>query len=115
MFGSRPGGDGAPGNVFGSSKFSGGGGSNNSAGFMILTSAAFLIHLILTWIRIRILGSTFRKSGSGSSDPGLEKMDPDPGPKWIRIRVPIFHNPAKCSGSGWIRILIRNAVKLLLS
>ena len=27
------------------------------------------IHLILTWIRIRILGSTFGNSGSGSSDP----------------------------------------------
>ena len=36
--------------------------------------AAFRIHLILTWIRIRIriLGSTFGKSGSGS------KVDPDP-------------------------------------
>ena len=67
----------------------------------------------LTWIRI--LGSTFRKSGSGSSDPPfrysgsgssdssfrysgsgssdprLEKVDPDPGSKWIRIRVPIFN------------------------
>ena len=54
--------------------------------------AAFRIHLILTWIRIRILGSTFgksgsgsgssdppfRNSGSGSSDPHLEKVDPDP-------------------------------------
>ena len=59
---------------------------------------AFRIHLILTWIRIRILGSTFgksgsgssdppfRNSGSGSSDPHLEKVDPDPVPKWIRIR-----------------------------
>ena len=51
---------------------------------------AFRIHLILTWIRI--LGSTFGKSGSGSSDPPfrnsgsrtgssdphLEKVDPDP-------------------------------------
>ena len=67
--------------------------------------AAFRIHLILTWIRIRILGSTFgkigsgsgssdppfRNSGSGSSDPHLEKVDPEPVPKWIRIRVPIFH------------------------
>ena len=61
------------------------------------------------WIRIRILGSTFGKSGSGcgssdppfrnsgsgsgSSDPHLEKVDPNPVPKWIRIRirVPIFH------------------------
>ena len=24
-------------------------------------------------------------------DPQLEKVDPDPVPKWIRIRVPIFH------------------------
>ena len=24
-----------------------------------------------------------------SSDPHLEKVDPDPGPKWIPIRVPI--------------------------
>ena len=52
--------------------------------------SAFRIHLILTWIRI--LGSTFGKSGSGSSDPPfhnsgsgsgssdphLEKVDPDP-------------------------------------
>ena len=49
-------------------------------------------HLILTWIRIQILGSTFGNSGSGSSDPPfrnsgsgsgssvphLEKVDPDP-------------------------------------
>ena len=67
--------------------------------------SSFRIHLILTWIRIRILGSIFGKSGSGSSDPPfrnsgsrssdphLEKVDPDPVPKWIRIRirVPIFH------------------------
>ena len=32
-------------------------------------TAPFRIHLILMWIRIRILGSTFGKSGSGSSDP----------------------------------------------
>ena len=31
-------------------------------------------------------------SGSGSSDPHLEKVDPDPGPKWIRIRVPDIKN-----------------------
>ena len=57
-----------------------------------ILKAAFRIHLILTWIRI--LGSTFwksgfgygssdppfRNSGSGSSDPRLEKVDPDPGP-----------------------------------
>ena len=32
-------------------------------------------------------------SGSGSLDPHLEKVDPDPVPKWIRIwiQVPIFH------------------------
>ena len=53
--------------------------------------AALRIHLMLTWIRI--LGSTFWDSGSGSSDPHLEKVNPDPGPKWLRIqiRVPIFH------------------------
>ena len=44
--------------------------------FLPLISTAFRIHLILTWIRIRILGSTFGKSGSGSSDPHLEKVDP---------------------------------------
>ena len=52
---------------------------------------------------IRILSSTFGNSGSASSDPPfhnsgsgssdshLEKVDLDPGPKWIRIliRVPI--------------------------
>ena len=52
----------------------------------LLLEVAFRIHLILT--RIRILGSTFGKSGSGSSeppfrnsgsgslDPHLEKVDP---------------------------------------
>ena len=60
-------------------------------------TAALRIHLFLTWIRIRILGSTFGKSGSGSSDPPfwnsgsdgsdppLEIVDRDPGLKWIRI------------------------------
>ena len=38
--------------------------SHEGAGYF---SAALRIHLILTWIRI--LGSTFGKSGSGSSDP----------------------------------------------
>ena len=36
------------------------------------------IHPILTWIRI--LGSTFGNSGSGSSDPPLEIVDPDQSP-----------------------------------
>merc|ERR1711860_51651 len=67
---------------------------------------AFRIHLILTWIRIRILGSTFGKSGSGSSDPHLEKVDPDPVPKWIRIRVPIFHIFHKKINIGQIKMLI---------
>ena len=81
---------------------------------------AFRIHLILTWIRIRILGSTFgksgsrsgssvppfRNSGSGSSDPHLEKVDPDPVPKWIRIRVPIFHIFHKEIHVGQITMLI---------
>ena len=57
------------------------------------------IHIGEKWIRI--LGSTLGKSGSGSSDPHLRNSgsgssDPhlekvDPGPKWIRIRVPILH------------------------
>ena len=84
---------------------------------------AFLIHLILTWIRIRILGSTFgksgsgsgssyppfRNSGSGSSDPHLEKVDPNPVPKWIRIRVPIFHKEIHV---GQIKMLIFITVKI---
>ena len=44
-------------------------------------------------IRIRILGTTFGKSGSGA---GIE-VDPD-------------LDTAKCSGSGWIRIQIQNTV-----
>ena len=72
---------------------------------IISSKAAFRIHLILTWIRIRILGSTlgksgsgssdppFSNSGSGSSDPHLEKVDPDPVPKWIQTN-------AFLSGSG---------------
>ena len=47
--------------------------------------------------------SFLRRSGSGSWDPHLGKVDPDPRihiwknldpdpvPRWIRIRVPIFH------------------------
>ena len=72
----------------------------------------------MTWIRI--LGSTFgksgsgssdppfRNSGSGSSDPHLEKVDPDPVPKWIRIRirVPIFHIFHKEIHVGQITMLI---------
>ena len=85
-------------------------------------SAAFWIHLILPWIRIQILGSTFGKSGSGSgysdppfcnsgsgsSDPHLEKVDPDPVPKQIRIRirVPIFHIFQKQIHVGQITMLI---------
>ena len=90
-------------------------------------SAAFRIHLILPWIRIQILGSTFGKSGSGSrssdppfrnsgsgsgsSDPHLEKVDPDPAPKWIRIRirVPIFHKEINV---GQIAILIFVTAKI---
>ena len=57
----------------------------------ITSQAVLWIHFILTWIRIRILGSTFGYSGSGSSDPifgnrgsgssdpHLEIVDPDPG------------------------------------
>ena len=87
---------------------------------------AFRIHLILTWIRIRILGSIFgksgsessdppfRNSGSGSSDPHLEKVDPDPVPKWIRIRirVPIFHIFHKEIHVGQITMLIFVTAKI---
>ena len=96
-------------------------------------SAAFRIRLILPWIRIQILGSTFGKSGSGSSDPPfrnsgagssdphLEKVDPDPVPKWIqiriRIRVPISHIFHKEIHVGQITMLIcyrQNLVKAFL-
>ena len=75
---------------------------------------AFRIHLILMWIRIRILGSTFGKSGSGSSDPHLEKVDPDPVPMWIRIwiRVPIFHIFHKEIHVGQITMLIFVTAKI---
>ena len=55
---------------------------------------------------IRILGSTFGKSGSGSSDPHLEKVDPDPVPKRIRLRVPISHIFHKEIHIGQITMLI---------
>lgn len=45
--------------------------------------SAFWINLILTWIRIRILGFTFGKSGSGSSDP-LQSSLREKKSKWIR-------------------------------
>ena len=70
---------------------------------MQVLTAAFRIHLILMWIqiRIRILGSTFGKSGSGSSDPPfhnsgfgsgssdphLEKVDPDPDLDPITLNI----------------------------
>ena len=74
----------------------------------LLLFSAFWIHLFLTWIwiRIQILESTFgksgsrssdlpfHKSGSGSSAPDLEKMDPDLGPKVHLIPktyLSIFH------------------------
>ena len=63
----------------------------------LICYTAFRILLILTWIRIRILGSTFGKSGSRSM---LIEVDPD---------------PAKCSGSGWILIWIRNADVICIS
>ena len=89
-------------------------------------SAAFRIHLILPWIRIQILGSTFgksgsgssdppfRNSGSGSSDPHLEKVDPDLVPKWIQIliRVPIFHIFHKEIHVGQIKLLIFVTAKI---
>ena len=83
----------------------------------LLLEAAFRIHLILT--RIRILGSTFGKSGSGSSEPpfrnsGSGSLDPhlekvDPVPKWIRIRVPIFHKEIHV---GQIKMLIFITAKI---
>ena len=55
----------------------------------------------------------FRNSGSGfgSSDPQLEKVGPDPVPKWtrIRIRVPIFHKEIHV---GQITILIFVTAKI---
>ena len=48
-------------------------------------------------------------SRSGSSDPHLENVDPDPGPKWIRIRVPIFHKEIHV---GQITILIFVTAKI---
>ena len=45
-------------------------------------------------------------SGSGSSDPHLEKVDPDPVPKWIRIRVPFFHIFHREIHVGQIEMLI---------
>ena len=83
---------------------------------MLSFPSAFRIHLILTWIRIQILGSTFGKSGSESSDPHLEKVDPDPVPKWIRIRirirVPIFHIFHKEIHVGQIKMLIFITAKI---
>ena len=85
---------------------------NTYCGFL----SAFRIHLILMWIQIRILGSTFGKSvsGSGSSDPHLEKVDPDPVPKRtrIRIRVPIFHIFHKEIHVGQIKTLIFITAKI---
>ena len=92
--------------------------------YVQLFLSAFRIHLILT--RIRILGSTFGKSGCGfgssdppfrnsgsrSSDPHLEKVDPDPVPKWIRIRVPIFHIFHKEIHVGQIKMLIFITAKI---
>ena len=54
----------------------------------------------------------FRNSGSGSSDPRLEKVDPDPGPKWIRIRVPIIHIFHEEINVGQITILIFVTAKI---
>ena len=73
-------------------------------------SAAFRIHLI--W------------RGSGSWDPHLGKVDPDPQihlsvivdpdpvPKWIRIRVPIFHIFHIEIHVGQIKMLISNTAKI---
>ena len=92
--------------------------------YLLCPTHDFRIHLILTWIWIRILGSTFGKSGSGSSDPPfrnigsgssdphLEKVDPDPVPKLIQIRVPIFHIFHKEIHVGQIEMLIFITAKI---
>ena len=80
------------------------------------------IHIWEKWIRI--LGSNFRNSGSGSSDPRLEKVDPDPGKeievdpdpnldperrlKWIRIRL----NAMDPGGSGSETLIINQLHKI---
>ena len=78
--------------------------------------SAFRIHLILMWIRIRILGSTFGKSGSGSGssdppfhnsgsgswDPHLVKVDPkrwflELKKKWYNAKKGLAYNKKKVS------------------
>ena len=56
--------------------------------------------------------SFWRGSGSGSLDPHFEKVDPDPDPKWIRIRVPIFHIFHKEIHVGQIKMLIFITAKI---
>ena len=85
-------------------------------------------------MRIRILGYTFGKSGSGfgSSDLHLGKVDPDPDPrihlsvivdpdpdarihiwkKLIRFRVPFFHISHKEIHVGQIKMLIFITTKI---
>ena len=45
-------------------------------------------------------------------DPHLGKVDPDPVPKWIRIRVPIFHIFHEEIHVGQITILIFVTAKI---
>ena len=47
-----------------------------------------------------------------STDPHLEKVDPDPVPKWIRNRVPIFHIFYKEIHVGQITMLIFITAKI---
>merc|ERR1719495_2623151 len=92
MFGSRPGGDGAPGNVFGSSKFSGGGGSNNSAGNASHKLSPDIQNQIITTVKQDM--DSWEKSGQWTfscyscfkdceSVPGL----PDYSPEELRLEA----------------------------
>ena len=45
----------------------------------------------MLWVLKNSVSDPSHFDGSGSSDQHWKKLDPDPGPKWIQIRVPIFH------------------------
>ena len=45
----------------------------------------------MLWVLKNSVSDPSHFDGSGSSDQHWKKLDPDPGPKRIRIRVPIFH------------------------
>ena len=65
--------------------------------------AALQIHLILMWIRI--LGSTFGNSGSGSWDPHLGIVDPDPQ---INLFVIVDLDPRIHIWKKWILIRVQS-------